>query len=156
MGEQADTKWQSRRRHLDRNLWMTVQEPTQALQAGTTMSLPPSRKISATVMARAIATRPHPGGKNSLFKTNDHPSHKLSKRQQRERSLHEIIRKHAEVRLRRGPRAPKRGRRGSSVRRQDHPRNGALAGMNRKQIWFFIGLTLLFGGLILLPLLFST
>ncbi len=75
---------------------MTVQEPTQASQAGTTMGLPPSHQVYATVMARAIVTRPHPGGNISLCKTSDHPSHKLSKRRQRERFLHEIIRKHVE------------------------------------------------------------
>jgi hypothetical protein len=81
---------------------MTVQEPTQASQAGTTMGLPPSHEIYATVMARAIVIRPHPGGENSLCKTSDHPSHKLSQRKRREQSLHEIIRKHLEGCLRHG------------------------------------------------------
>ncbi len=93
-------KRRSRRRQLNQDLWMAVREPKQASQAGTTMGLPPSHQVYATVMARAIVTRPHPGGDISLCKTSNHPSHKLSKRRQRERFLHEIIRKHVEDCLR--------------------------------------------------------
>ncbi len=79
---------------------MAVREPKQASQAGTTMGLPPSHEIYATVVARAIVPRPHPGGENSLCKTRDHLPHKLSKNKQRERSLHETTRKHVEECLR--------------------------------------------------------
>ncbi len=64
------------------------------------MGLTPSHEIYATVVARAIVPRPHPGGGIPLCKTRDHPPHKLSKRKQRERSLQETIRKHVEDCLR--------------------------------------------------------
>ncbi len=66
------------------------------------MSLSPSREIYATVVARAIVTRPHRGGEYNLCKTSDHPSHKLSQRHQRERFLHKIIPDHVEGCLRHG------------------------------------------------------
>ncbi len=47
-------------------------------------------------MARAIVSRPPPGGGISFGNTSDYPSYKRSLRKQRERFLHEIIRKHIE------------------------------------------------------------
>ncbi len=47
-----------------------------------------------------MVPRSPPGGGISFGNTSDHPSHKLSKRRQRERFLHEIIRKHVEDCLR--------------------------------------------------------
>ena len=60
------------------------------------MSPSPSHTIYATVMARAIVSRPPPGGGISFGNTSDYPSYKRSLRKQRERFLHEIIRKHIE------------------------------------------------------------
>ena len=49
-----------------------------------------------------MVPRSPPGGENPLCKTSDHPSHKLSKRKQRERFLHDIISDNVEGCLRYG------------------------------------------------------